>query len=752
MVNMKKGSLHSIIYNNYLGASLIPIFVIELALIILYFSINFFISEKNMETMLNEASQNIKEISTRETTNINNQLREISRSAHFLQNEHQLFFTNPEAFGMPNGKDIEFEFSDNGAYYKKTQVGASLYYGNTVVIGDKEKEKAYRSEAMDTSLKEIVENNPNIVSTYFNSHDVMNRLYPFIENVAYQYGPTIPMEDYNFYYEADAEHNPERDHKWTSAYLDPAGQGWLISCIVPIYNGDFLEGVTGLDVTIDKFVSNILNLKLPWNGSAFLISENGMILAMPEKVEKLFGLKELKEYEYEKAITTTVEKPEDYNILKNKNKNVAKELKNMLDQHISLNEIEIDGKKYLISQETIQETGWKFMMIIEEETLFEPIYHLKDLSDKIGYLAIGLMFVFYITFFVFLLKKSKSLAKRIASPIETLSRVTDSLGRNLDSLNLRDVGILELDKLNKNFNSMGSELETRTKELIDSQIREKMKEKEAEYAYSIGLFESASSYLHNIGNSLAGINGKILNMKKSLSTTSNYPRVFEAIETAHKNSIAGGEDRTLQNISKFKTILIDKLVPKLEENLDDISKAQDQIVLTIKHQQEQFTKSNGDNTKKYIMEFRVDELLRNIIKDFEPSFKKHDIEVIEDISAYLLISNQRHQFAHGIANVVKNAIEAVEMSVNDKNEIRFKAEKIADGVLVSISDNGIGVKSENKGNMFKSGFTTKDNGHGIGLHSFVNFLNANDGRIEFESAGIQQGTTFYITIKNTKAK
>lgn len=49
----------------------------------------------------------------------------------------------------------------------------------------------------------------------------------------------IPI--YNFYYLADLAHNPSKEVIWTDAYLDPAGAGWMISAIAPVYKGDFLE-------------------------------------------------------------------------------------------------------------------------------------------------------------------------------------------------------------------------------------------------------------------------------------------------------------------------------------------------------------------------------------------------------------------------------------------------------------------------------------------------------------------------------
>ena len=42
------------------------------------------------------------------------------------------------------------------------------------------------------------------------------------------------IPNYNFYYLADAEHNPSRGVVWTDVYLDPAGQGWMMSAIAPV--------------------------------------------------------------------------------------------------------------------------------------------------------------------------------------------------------------------------------------------------------------------------------------------------------------------------------------------------------------------------------------------------------------------------------------------------------------------------------------------------------------------------------------
>lgn len=54
--------------------------------------------------------------------------------------------------------------------------------------------------------------------------------------------------------------------------------GWSVTA--PVYKGDFLEGVIGIDVTIDKLITNILSIKLPYTSSAMLVDSTGNILAM----------------------------------------------------------------------------------------------------------------------------------------------------------------------------------------------------------------------------------------------------------------------------------------------------------------------------------------------------------------------------------------------------------------------------------------------------------------------------------------
>ncbi len=490
---MKKSiSIQALIYRNYLRSSLIPIFTIEVLLLVLYFAINSYTSDKNQQVLLQEVTRNLQEITSRESININYRLQEVSSYAALIRREHQAFFANPDSCFLPHG-EAQFTTHKNGAYYKVNKTGASLYYSSHTPIGEAEKRKARCSERLDPLLVSIVKTSPIITQAYLNTQDGMNRIYPFMDNAPEQYGPVLHMQEFNFYYAADGEHNPQRKSVWTEVYLDPAGQGWMISHVFPIYNGDFLEGVSGLDVTIASFIENILNLNIPWQASTFMVDHNGGILAMQEKIEQLIGLKELKNHVYNENIQSTVKKPDGYNLFRAQANTFKTQIKGIFKTQQRISRISIDDTHYLISQEIIPETGWRMFTVIEEAVIFSAINTLKQVSRVIGYFAIALMLLFYIIFFLFLLHKSKTLTAKIATPIEKLSRLTGGLGENLKTEKLCAVGITEVDDLSHNFNTMISELDARNDALVDAQLREKIRQRESEILERHALTDSLTN-------------------------------------------------------------------------------------------------------------------------------------------------------------------------------------------------------------------------------------------------------------------
>jgi PAS domain S-box-containing protein len=442
-------------------AALAPLLVIELALVLLYFWINAHNQARTADTLHRESVSHLQEIVDAQTRILGEQLAAVADLALALQGETQHFFNTPALQPPPADNPPTFGFAANGVYYQTNNTGGgSLYYSARTAVGPAEQQKAARSAALDPIYKHLFSANKNIVAVYLNTFDSMNRYYPFIESVYEQYLPDMNIPEFNFYYLADAAHNPGRQPVWTETYLDPAGQGWMMSCIAPIYRGDFLEGVAGIDITVKKFLDNILNLSLPWAAEAFLVDGKGTIMAMPNGVERLFGLSELREHVYKAQVAKDTFKPEEFNLLQTKINGVAETVGGLLRQDRAAAELRIGADHFLLAQATEPVTGWKLMVLADKNRILQPIAALEKYATRVGYAAVGGMVFFYSLFFFYLLFNARRVAARISAPVADISARSREIAKGNYDAPLTRSGIAELDQLADNYAAMAAEIKT----------------------------------------------------------------------------------------------------------------------------------------------------------------------------------------------------------------------------------------------------------------------------------------------------
>ena len=84
-----------------------------------------------------------------------------------------------------------------------------------------------------------------------------------------------------------------------------------------------------------------------------------------------------------------------------------------------------------------------------------------------------------------------------------------------------------------------------------------------------------------------------------------------------------------------------------------------------------------------------------------------------------------------IGNLVKNATQAIGSKPNGKIEVTLQSTET--DFVISVKDNGKGIKEEDKGQIFLPNFTTKTGGSGVGLSLTYNIVQSAGGKISFES-------------------
>ncbi|MBT8253443.1 MAG: GHKL domain-containing protein [Flavobacteriaceae bacterium] len=101
----------------------------------------------------------------------------------------------------------------------------------------------------------------------------------------------------------------------------------------------------------------------------------------------------------------------------------------------------------------------------------------------------------------------------------------------------------------------------------------------------------------------------------------------------------------------------------------------------------------------------------------------------------------RTQLIRVVTNLVKNAIQAIPKNIDPKIEIKVFEEQ--EDVIITVSDNGLGINDQNRSKVFEPKFTTKSSGMGLGLPMVKNIVETYNGSITFTSVE-GKGTTFEV--------
>ena len=106
-----------------------------------------------------------------------------------------------------------------------------------------------------------------------------------------------------------------------------------------------------------------------------------------------------------------------------------------------------------------------------------------------------------------------------------------------------------------------------------------------------------------------------------------------------------------------------------------------------------------------------------------------------------------------ISTIIRNLLSNAIKFTNSGGQVKISSQQIDDEMLVSVSDNGVGIKKEAIPNLFmiaeskSTSGTDKETGTGLGLILCQEFVTKHGGRIWAESVeGV--GSTFKFTLPN----
>jgi two-component system nitrogen regulation sensor histidine kinase NtrY len=145
--------------------------------------------------------------------------------------------------------------------------------------------------------------------------------------------------------------------------------------------------------------------------------------------------------------------------------------------------------------------------------------------------------------------------------------------------------------------------------------------------------------------------------------------------------------------------------------------------------------------KPSLEKINLNEVIMNSISLFNESGNiqlKHKFNIEK-----ACVMADKEQLLRVFNNLIKNAMQSIPS--DKQGVIKIELSQNNDFYIVSVRDNGEGIKPENMEKIFVPNFTTKSTGSGLGLAIVKNIIDNFEGKISFEN-NPKEGTTFFVSL------
>ncbi len=322
-----------------------------------------------------------------------------------------------------------------------------------------------------------------------------------------------------------------------------------------------------------------------------------------------------------------------------------------------------------------------YLIESEEAVNFYYTVENQNLGIRISFAII------YVTLVTLLLFLSITIAIRFSSrffiSINNLITASENIGKgNLDTKVPDLKADIEMERLNKNFNSMIERLKNQQEKLLTSERHE--------------AWESVARKLaHEIKNPLTPIQLTIDNLK-----TKYLPNIEK--------------ERQEKYLNNLKTILKQiKQIENLVNEFSDFARMPKPL----------FKQNNLNNVIKENI---------SLVNKFDNSVR---IRLVNHLSDEVVLNFDNEQFNRLFFNLLKNSLESIQEKVKkdsktDKN-IDIEIRQRRDYININIVDTGTGFKNKKTKDIIKPYFTTKEKGTGLGLSIVDKIISDHEGSIKF---------------------
>lgn len=268
-----------------------------------------------------------------------------------------------------------------------------------------------------------------------------------------------------------------------------------------------------------------------------------------------------------------------------------------------------------------------------------------------------------------------------------------------------------------------------------------------EVSRQAGKAEVATGILHNVGNILNSVNvsvGLLVDRVRNL----RLPGLTRASELLREHSHELGtfltSDARGQRLPAYLQALTEQLTQDqtaLAAEAAVLQERVDHIRAVVSTQQEHA------RATVVLERVPVPQLIDDALRLHGVSFERLGIQVRTEYAPVPEVLVDRHKLLQILLNLLSNARHALVASARADKLLTIRVDRAPrERLRIEVADNGVGVSPEHLPRLFSQGFTTRNDGHGFGLHFSALMAEDLNGSLSCASAGMGQGAMFAVEL------
>ncbi|REG28588.1 C4-dicarboxylate-specific signal transduction histidine kinase [Archangium gephyra] len=545
--------------------------------------------------------------------------------------------------------------------------------------------------------------------------------WPERPNWIHESDPTTSIITQDFFPGSLPENNPKRQTTWSPIYEEPVSLQAMSTVTTPLdMDGRHVASISH-DVMIEELMARTIHDHLPESYN-LVFRDDGKLIAHP-------GLKQ-------EGGTTEEQQAHLRSIVEQVKSSPSGQV---IQTH--------PGTGEYLAVTRLKGPGWYFVTVLPESAVSRPALQAARIVLLLGVLSL----------LIELAVVSWVLRQQITRPLLSFTQATDRVAAGDFKVELDTTREDELGQLARAFRLMADHVQRREEELrhVNESLEQRVEERTRELkevhlqlvqtARRAGMAEIATNVLHNVGN--------VLN---SVYTSAQLAR--ERMTDMRLEHVGRVADMLQENQSELGTFLTQdargrNLMPfmsKLGQNLLDERKQ----IVTLLEDVGRYTEHVGDIVKvqqNYARTPRLQEpvhlagLVEDALRINAAGLTRHQVTVERQLAEIPPVLTDKHKTLMILVNLVSNAKYAMDgVPVNERRLIVKLEHTPSDHVRISIHDNGMGIAPEMLTRIFQYGFTTREEGHGFGLHSSALAAQEMGGVLTVHSEGPGHGATFTL--------